>query len=64
MAAEAIDLFIKLVIVLGSRIHYFITKTAIIAWSKFAILHCKKIFLFNYVVFVYLVCINVYEGMT
>lgn len=34
MAAEAIDLFIKLVIVLGSTIQHYLTKAVIIAWSK------------------------------
>lgn len=34
MAAESVDLFIKLVIVLGPKIQKFILKTIIIAWSK------------------------------
>ena len=35
MAAEAIDLFIKLVIVLGSTIQHYLKKAVIIAWGKY-----------------------------
>lgn len=34
MAAEAINLYIKLVIVLGSNIERFTLKVAVVAWSK------------------------------
>ena len=34
MAAEAINLYMKLVIVLGSNIHHFIWKVAIICWGE------------------------------
>ena len=34
MAAEAVDLFIKLVIVLGSTIQNYFRKAVIIAWSE------------------------------
>ena len=41
MAAEAVDLFIKLVIVLGSRITHFITKASVAAWSEFHFMHAR-----------------------
>lgn len=34
MAAEAVDLFIKLVIVLGAKIHHFVLKTVLLSWSE------------------------------
>ena len=34
MAAEAVDLFMKLVIVLGPKIQRFVVKTFIVSWSK------------------------------
>ena len=35
MGAEAVDLFMKLVSVLGPKIERFITKTFLVSWSKF-----------------------------
>ena len=35
MAAEAVDLFIKLVIVLGAKIHHFVLKTVLLSWSEY-----------------------------
>ena len=34
MAAEAINLYVKLVMVLGSRISYYVLKAAIVCWGK------------------------------
>lgn len=36
MGAEAINLYMKLVIVLGSNIHHFIWKVMIVCWSKYS----------------------------
>ena len=41
MAAEAINLYMKLVIVLGSNIQNFIKKVVIVCWSKYIILVCE-----------------------
>ena len=34
MAVEAINLYIKLVVVLGSKISYYVLKAAIVCWGK------------------------------
>ena len=34
MAAEAINLYMKLVVVLGSNISYYTLKVAIVSWGK------------------------------
>lgn len=39
MAAESVDLFIKLVIVLGPKIQYFVLKVMLLSWSEFASFH-------------------------
>ena len=45
MGAEAVDLFMKLVIVLGPKIQKFVLKTFLVSWSEFSdechILVCK-----------------------
>ena len=35
MAAESVELFIKLVIILGPKIYYFIYKVMLICWSEY-----------------------------
>ena len=37
MAAEAINLYVNLVIVLGTKIHHFVLKAIISSWSKYLI---------------------------
>ena len=37
MAAEAINLYMNLVIVLGRKIHHFVIKATISSWSKYLI---------------------------
>ena len=34
MAAEAVNLYMKLVVVLGASIRHFVIKAAIVAWSE------------------------------
>ena len=34
MAAEAINLYLKLVVVLGDKIEHFVLKAGVISWSK------------------------------
>ena len=41
MSAEAIDLFVKLVIVLGPKIRNYTTKATITAWSEFIYVLCS-----------------------
>ena len=47
MAAEAIDLFVKLVIVLGPKIHNYTIKATVTAWSEF-----------NYITFIHLIILS------
>lgn len=47
MAAEAIHLYIKLVVVLGRTIHHYVIKATVTCWSKYKILlifHCTMFF--------------------
>ena len=37
MAAEAVDLYLKLVIVLGQNISHYVIKISVICWGKFTI---------------------------
>lgn len=37
MTAEAINLYMKLVVVLGKQIHYFVLKASIVCWGEFSI---------------------------
>ena len=40
MAGESVDLFIKLVIVLGPKIQHFVLKVMLLSWSEFSSFFC------------------------
>ena len=42
MAAEAINLYMNLVIVLGKKIHHFVLKATVLSWSEYLISICTR----------------------
>ena len=38
MAAEAINLYMNLVIVLGKKVHHFVLKAMILSWGKYSLI--------------------------